>query len=294
VPALVLALPLAALLIAGLAGRMSTPAGRRALPSRRPARRWSTLTAGAVLVVLIALAAAGLAAAPRDDFGAGAGADLLAWAARQLPDGATLTADRVLAAQLLHAGAASGLVTAEPGSPDRDGPELQIDRGEHSGAAVVIARFAGDGGTPLIVVDPAAELPAPAALDRRRRLGAALLANPTTVAPHAATEALRTGEVDPRLLTLLAGLAARSGVQLAELPAAPGEQGRTPLRSAVVAGVGGRPLAAGAPQLADLRTWLSAQHDPFAPDDVRLVDGGLLIGFRYVTDPDGVLTGAGG
>ena len=66
------------------------------------------------------------------------------------------------------------------------------------------------------------------------------------------------------------------------------------MRSAVVAAIDGRLLTESPAQLAALRDWLSAQQAPLAPDDVRLVDSGLLLHFRYVTDPDGVVTGPGG
>ena len=62
----------------------------------------------------------------------------------------------------------------------------------------------------------------------------------------------------------------------------------------MVAAIDGRPLTEAAPEQATLRGWLSAQRDPLAPDDVRPVDGGLLVHFRYVTDPERVVTGGGG
>jgi hypothetical protein len=62
----------------------------------------------------------------------------------------------------------------------------------------------------------------------------------------------------------------------------------------VLATAGGSSLTEGTPALTELRAWLSAQVEPFAPDEVRLVDDGLLVGFRYVTDPDGVVTRGGG
>jgi hypothetical protein len=158
----------------------------------------------------------------------------------------------------------------------------------------VVARFDGGDGRRLTVVDPARVPPDPAQLDRRRRLGAALLANPRTAAPAAAADQLRDGEVDLRLLTLLAGMAAQFGVQLADLPAVAGEDGQIPARTAVLATAGGSSLTEGTPALTELRAWLSAQVEPFAPDEVRLVDDGLLVGFRYVTDPDGVVTRGGG
>jgi hypothetical protein len=60
--------------------------------------------------------------------------------------------------------------------------------------------------------------------------------------------------------------------------------GGSALRSALIA----------APDTALLQTWLAAQRSPLAPDDVRLTDSGLLVDFRYATDPDGVVPSPGG
>jgi hypothetical protein len=62
----------------------------------------------------------------------------------------------------------------------------------------------------------------------------------------------------------------------------------------VVSAVDGRPVAEGTQELADLRSYLAVQLATFSPDEVRLVDGGLLVRFRYTTDPDGAVTRGGG
>ena len=293
VPALVLAVPLAALLVAVLAAPLTAPRRRRA--SAPPWRRPLVLAAAAAMVALVVLAGVGFATAPRDDFGAAAEGDLLEWAGSHLPAGATVEADPVLATELQQAGAPAGMFGTSGGpAAGPDGPALQVTRDDGSSTGLVVARFTDAAGRMLAVVDPAAVPPDAAALDRRRTLGAALLDNPATMAPEPAAQLLRDGDVDPRLLSLLAGLTARFGVQLADLPVVPGEEDLVPVRSAVLAAAGGRPLTEGTEQLDDVLAWLSAQRGPFAPDDVRLVDGGLLVGFRYVTDPDGAVTRAGG
>jgi hypothetical protein len=43
-----------------------------------------------------------------------------------------------------------------------------------------------------------------------------------------------------------------------------------------------------------LRGWLDAQQEPYAPDRVTDVDGGLLLGHHLVPDPDGFLPGPRG
>jgi len=283
--------------------------------SSPPVRRIWLIAAGAALVAALALAAVGLTTGPRRDVGsmtsAGgsatttattgadpsgtdpAGTDLAAWAAAQLPAGTVLAADPALGTALEDAGIDPDRLVADDAATS-DRPVLRVVRADEAAGAPTVARFGpADGSATLAVVDPAAVPPSPEQVASRARLGAAVLANPTTVAPASAAELLRAGRVDPRLLTLLAGMTARFGVQLDALPTAPGEDDGTLVRQAVIAGVGGRPFtdAAGA---ADLRTWLSAQEGPLAPRTVQPVDGGLLIGYGYVTDPDGVVTGSGG
>jgi hypothetical protein len=72
----------------------------------------------------------------------------------------------------------------------------------------------------------------------------------------------------------------------------PAEQGRTLVRQAVISSVGGVGLADDEEQ-ADRVRLLRAQRAPYAPDVVRTVPGGLLVGYGYVPDPDAVLTRAG-
>ena len=281
-------------------------------PSSPPARRIWLIAAGAALAAALALAAIGLTTGPRRDVGsmtpAGSSAattgadpaatdpaatDLAAWAAAQLPAGTVLAADPALRTALEDAGIEPDrLVGDDAATSDR--PVLRVVRTDGAAGAPAVARFGpADGSAALAVVDPAAVPPSPEQVASRARLGAAVLANPTTVAPAPAAELLRAGRVDPRLLTLLAGMTARFGLQLDALPTAPGEDDGTLVRQAVIAGVDGRPFTDAA-DTADLRTWLSVQEIPLAPRTVRPVDGGLLIGYGYVTDPDGVVTGSGG
>jgi hypothetical protein len=284
VSALLIAVPLAALVLAGLAGSLLAPRGRRSGAAQATIGRPAALVAASVVVALVVLAGAALLTSPRDDFGAARDRALLSWAGTHLPAGTTLDADPSLAAELQHAGAGAGLLQAAgAGRHVVAAPSLRVVAGEGGGAPVV-ARFADQDGRPLTVVDPAAVPPDAAQLDRRQRLGAALLANPRTQLPDDAAGRLRNGTVDPRLLTLLAGMVARNDIRLVDLPPAPGEVGGSAVRSALIA----------APEMAPVQTWLAAQRSPLAPDDVRLTDSGLLVGFRYATDPDGVVPGPGG
>ncbi|MGY2080741.1 hypothetical protein [Modestobacter sp. SYSU DS0657] len=306
-PALLACLPLAALLAAvlvtGLANRLRTarPALGRIV---RPA------AAGALALLLVA-ALAGALTAPRADLGARAHAQLADWAREQLPDDAVLAANPRLAAELVHAGIgadrlvpADGPVTAATGAPP---PRLQVTTGDDpAGDARPLARFPADSAaddpapgdtvrdqTTVTVADPDPADPTPQQLAARRELGEALLANPATTAPPAAAELLRSGAVDPRVLTLLAGLAARFGVGLAGLPAVPGELPGVPVHLAVLGSVGGEPLpdAAAADRL---RAWLEAQRTPYRPARVTTVEDGLLLTWRLVPDPDAMVTPGGG
>jgi hypothetical protein len=223
-----------------------------------------------------------------DDHGTGEGrtaaAQLAAWAAAQLPPGATLSADPAAVDQLARAGVQAGVMTTVAAATRRDGPQLQVVDGADPAGRSVVAQFVDAAGEQLTVVDPAAVAPDAAELAERRRLGAALLANPTTAAPGTVARRLRAGTVDPRLLTLLAGMASRFSIRLVDLPSVAGED-HGDARAAVVS------TTEGADGLPAVRRWLSAQRRGLAPDDVRPVEDGLLLAFRYVSDPDGELTG---
>jgi hypothetical protein len=97
--------------------------------------------------------------------------------------------------------------------------------------------------------------------------------------------------VDQRLLSVLAALTARSGIGIAAFPvprAAPDDG--LPARRALLNSAGGEELRPGAAATDGLVTWLDAQRDPFAPDSVDVTDRGVLIGYRYVSDPDALVT----
>jgi hypothetical protein len=135
--------------------------------------------------------------------------------------------------------------------------------------------------------------PTPEQVRARAELAEALLANPTTEVSPADAGILAAGQVDPRLLGLLAGIGARYGLGLHSLPAVPGEPPGALVRQAVVSAVGGRPLSEDPAAAGELRTWLAVQHEPYAPDRITDVDGGLLLGYDLVADPDGLVTGPG-
>src|ERR687894_485619 len=99
--------------------------------------------------------------------------------------------------------------------------------------------------------------PRPEQLDRRVALAEAVLANPTTRASEEAAAVLRSADVDMRLLSLLAVLTAREGVDVAAFPRDDGAEG--PTRSVLLTAVGRTRVGPGERATEPLRTWLEAQ-----------------------------------
>ncbi|WP_222265125.1 hypothetical protein [Modestobacter marinus] len=285
----VLGLPVAALLLAALTAAAAERLAERAAPRGRVLPAVGT----AVLLLLVVPAVAGLVTAPDGDLGARADAGLVGWARDQLPAGTTLHTDRELAAELLHAGGdPTRLTTAARSVPGEGaGTVLRVVRG--AGDGHVVARFPGDGDPGLSVTDPLPDRVGPVQQQARQDLAAALLAGVAPV-PGEVAAVLDAGEVDPRLLTLLAGISSRFGLGLADLPPVPGEVPGMPVRQAVISSVGGSPVPADGAATAQLQAWLDAQREPFAPDRVARVDGGVLVTYRLVADPDGLVSPAGG
>ncbi|MCO7222618.1 hypothetical protein, partial [Klenkia sp. PcliD-1-E] len=274
--ALVVCLPVGALLAGALVqGLLAAPALRRARP------------------VLLGVGAAGLVAAlvaatvlvrtgPADDFGARDRADLVAWLRAEVPPGTPVAADGLLAQELARAGVPLG----EGG--------LRVSRGAAPPGmtGLVVARF-GDAASGLVVADPQRRGPDAEERRLRRELSAALLTNPTTADAGQATGTLLSGDVDPRLLTLLAGVASQHGVGISALPAVPGEVA-VPVRHAVVDSVGGVRLADDPALTGQVEGWLAAQLPPYSPDEVVVVPDGLRVGYRYAPDPDALVAEASG
>ncbi|MGY1650050.1 hypothetical protein [Geodermatophilus sp. SYSU D01119] len=162
--------------------------------------------------------------------------------------------------------------------------------------ARVVAAFDRPGdGSRVLVVDPAPAEPTPGELDRRRALADALLVNPATGDDPAVTAVLGSADVDARLLSMLAAVAARDGVGVAGFPALPGEEdGDAPARRVLLDAVAGAPVPADAAATDALREWLAAQLPPYRPDDVQVTDAGVLVSFHYASAPDALVSAASG
>ncbi|CCG04731.1 hypothetical protein [Blastococcus saxobsidens] len=209
---------------------------------------------------------------------------LLDWADGELPPGTQLRAEGDVRDDLLAAGAPDDLVaTDRPTGPD--GLVLTVSDGSAGPGGRVVARFDG-----LVLSDPSPGTPTVEHLERRRALAEAMLANPTMRAPEQAAAVLRSADVDMRLLSLLAVLTAREGLGVAAFPRAAGAEG--PARTVLLDAVGSAPVGAGEAATAELRTWLEAQLPPFAPDRVEVTEEGVLLSYRYASDPDALVAEA--
>jgi hypothetical protein len=208
-------------------------------------------------------------------------ADLVRWADAELPEDATLLVPADVAPE-------DGEERFRP--LDADEPQgLLVVTAEPPPGSTVLARFEGD--PALTVVDVRAGQPTGDELERRRRLSAAILANPNTGATGRAADVLEAADVDARLLGLLAVLVAQLDIGIGDFPPAAGEPADgPPARAVLIDSVGGVPVAPGDAATERLLAFLDAQLFPFAPDDVEVTDDGALVHFRYESAPDAVVT----
>ena len=212
---------------------------------------------------------------------------LAGWIDTELPEDVVLSAPDELRTALVGAGVPEDRMTGD------DVAALRIVEGEPAADGVVVARLPGDGGRAVVVVDRHPGGPTPEELDRRRRLAAAVLANPVTGVTGRAAEVLGTAEVDARLLGLLALLVARLDVGIVDFPPAPGqpEEG-TPARRVLLGSVGGSGLVPGSAEIERVLGFVAAQHPPFAAHTVEVTEDGVLVGFDYSVAPDAEVTAA--
>jgi hypothetical protein len=207
---------------------------------------------------------------------------------------AALQADGLPAARLvvLGTGAAdplgSDVVVATPAVRNQFGTRLQSVY-----APVVIASFGTGAGridVRAIAPDGAAAYLSALASDRRGRIstGGQLLRNPRVSASSGARKALIAGDVDPRLLMLLAVLAVGQPVRIITFgDPSPGAGRVVPLRGAQLA-----PLVTGTKATATLRSMLSfidAQRQPFQPLRAALVGSSALTVEYAAPSPLGLL-----
>ncbi|PSL37255.1 4-amino-4-deoxy-L-arabinose transferase-like glycosyltransferase [Labedella gwakjiensis] len=162
--------------------------------------------------------------------------------------------------------------------------------------SVVVASF-GEGSTQVDVrkVDPngleQAEADAQASIDARAAAGSALAQNPNVTLTGESRSLLEAGMVDSRIILALAEHAVTSEVTVADFPISEGE-GDAVRRQVLVSSVDGEPTTTTAG--ADEATrWLSNLSGVTAARSVSTVDGGVLATFS-IDEPAGLISGVTG
>ena len=209
-----------------------------------------------------------------------------AWVARQVSQDAIVACDPDTCSALLAQGIAPGnLLELRDGSPDPLGSDVLLAtaavRSQFGArlasvyAPAVLASF----GSGRLRIDVRAVAPDGAAayrtglaadLTARREAGRQLLENPHVRVSAAARSELQAGQVDSRLLTTLAALAAEQPVQVGAFgDSGPGASAGVPLRSAVITGAARADPAA----VADMLTFVRAQRPPYLPARSQIEPG---------------------
>jgi hypothetical protein len=228
------------------------------------------------------------------------------WIAGQVSPSAIVACDPAMCAALQAGGVAAGrLLVLGTSASDPLGSDLVVAtpalRSQFGArlasvyAPVVIASF-GSGAARIdiraVAADGTAAYDSALAADRSARIAAGeeLIGNHRITMTAAAATVLRAGQVDPRLLAMLAALAAQQRLRiLAFGDPSPGASAAIPLRSLELA-----PADAGTQAAARLRTMLSflqAQRLPFLPTTTALVHQSALSIEYAAPSPLGLLSG---
>ena len=228
------------------------------------------------------------------------------WIAAQVGSSAIVACDPAMCAALQASGlAAARLLMLGTAAPDPLGSDLVVatpavrsqfgSRLANVYAPSVISSF-GSGAARIdiraVAPDGTAAYNSSLAADRQARItaGKQLIGNRRITMTAAARAALRAGQVDPRLLAMLAALAAQEPVRILSLgDSSPGASAAIPLRGAELA-----PAHAGAHTKARLRSMLSflqAQRLPFLPMQAVLVRKSALSVEYAAPSPLGLLSG---
>jgi hypothetical protein len=216
------------------------------------------------------------------------------WIAQQVASSVSVGCDPVMCADLQHSGFPAGqLNELQPSAPDPLGSALVVatpvirnqfgTRLASVYAPLVIASF-GSGAERVDVryVPPfgTKAFESQLAADRETRIAAGeqLLTNKHVQASAAARQALRAGQVDPRLLVTLSALAHQWPLHLVAFDdPSPGVSSDVPLRGAEI----GAAASAGLPAMV---AFLSAQQSQYSPAVARITQGAngqSLVTVRY-------------
>jgi hypothetical protein len=228
------------------------------------------------------------------------------WIAAQVGPNAIVACDPAMCAALQASGVGAGrllvlgtsasdplgsdLVVATPALRDQFGARLASVY-----APVVIASF-GSGAARIdiraVAADGTAAYDSALAADRGARIaaGGQLIDNRHITMSAAAQAVLRAGRVDPRLLAMLAALAAQQPLRiLAFGDPSPGASAAIPLRSVEMAPAGAGTQAAA--RLRPMLSFLQAQQVPYLPMRAVLVGQSALSVEYAAPSPLGLLSG---
>lgn len=280
----------------GAAPPLRLPARRPRLPSlvrgggermQAPAqRRWLAAAAAAVATTIVITAAVTASRTAGQQTAAGSAGSLAAqWVASQVSPAAKVSCDPVMCQVLATDGLpASRLVQLQPGSVAGSQvivvtPAVRHQLGDGVAAADAPAVLASFGSGPaqvqvrVVAADGAAAFRSSlnADLQEREQSGAELLTSGRVVVTGAPRRQLQAGQVDARLCVVIAGMAGREPLSIAEFAdSGPRASAGMPFRSATLV-ITGRGSAVRAAHLRLLLTFLHSEHAPLRPAQVRTV-----------------------
>lgn len=290
-----MALPLAAVVaLAGAEDRIAGLWAARSAARRRAARTRNTQTqaavraAGAVAAAIVAVSLLAAAATqPVDPPRPPAVGDVATWFANEVPGEPVLFVEDGLWPELLRAGVPAVRMRSVSRSATDNAVDWRVTAGDVDRTGALAAGWVPYAvfGTPESRVTVLRRLTTSAEeyltlseQARNTRLGFAkdLAVNPQmTLTPQAAA-ALRAGDVDERLMRVLASMTGWSTFAVADFPIVPGEEGNgLPRRRAVLSTVNDQAT----------RNWLEQQLDPYRPRAVEPLPGGLLVRYAIPDTP---------
>jgi hypothetical protein len=286
--------PLTAVLTAAVVVSVAEVAWRRSRHGARPGRRAKTLArraavvTSAAIVAMVGTAAWVRAPQPGDNGLATAVDEAERWVTDNLaPGDARLLVDGAVWVDLVRAGHPRyDLVLAAPAAP----PDAAATDAADPRPLIVVATPAlglpaagltdrllaqfGENAAGVAIVAqrvPAAWISGDkqeAASDARERAeeAAALLGNPRLTVASGAERVVRAGQLDPRVLAVLATLVAEYRLDIADFPAVPGEEGlAVPRRCMRILHIGERGGDQGEAALRELADWLHTRGAPYRP-----------------------------
>jgi hypothetical protein len=228
------------------------------------------------------------------------------WVARQVAADAIVACDPAMCAALLDSGVSAGrLLMLGTTATDPLGADVVVEtpalraqfgtRLETVYAPMVMAGFGSGAGridVRAVAPDGAGAYESALAADQLARIAAGrqLLGNRRISVSANARAALRSGEVDPRMLVVLAALAATVPVRIVAFDdSSPGASPGAPLRGAEISPA--RTGAGAKARLESILSFLDAQQSPFMPARSGLV-GTSAVSVEYsAPSPLGLLSG---